>query len=54
MGGRLCMYSRVWKGMGPCRPDCCQDGWGRLGGGLGLWVKYHGPVDYIGFREGYG
>ena len=28
--GHLCMSSRVWRGMGPYRPDCCQDRWGRL------------------------
>ncbi len=31
LGVHLDILSRVWMGMDPCRPDCCRDGWGRLG-----------------------
>jgi hypothetical protein len=54
VGGRLCMASRVWRGIGPCRSDYCQGGWGHLGRGLGLWVEYLGLVGEIGFRGGCG
>jgi hypothetical protein len=30
-GIHLCMFSRVWRGMGPCRHGCCKDRWDRLG-----------------------
>jgi hypothetical protein len=49
----VCVFEGM-EGMSPCRPDCCQDGWGRLGSGLGLWVGYLGRADEIEYRGGYG
>ena len=38
------MLLRVWRDMGPCRPNYYLNGWGHLGGGLGLWVGYPSQV----------